>query len=51
MSPDDIAYLEQRAEAQLALAQKACDPRAVQAHYDLAQAYLDRIYGKVGEAA
>jgi len=45
MPPDDIDYLERRAEAQLALAQQARDPRAVQAHYDLATFYLDRIHG------
>lgn len=46
MSRDDTDYLEQRAEVQLELAQNATDPRAVQAHYDLANAYLDRIYGQ-----
>ncbi|GAA4817078.1 hypothetical protein GCM10023232_11620 [Sphingosinicella ginsenosidimutans] len=51
MSPDDVDYLEQRAETQLELAQKARDPRVVQAHYELAQAYLDQIYGAVEEAA
>lgn len=51
MPPEDVDYLEQRAEAQLELAQTATDPRAVQAHYDLATAYLERIHGEVEEAA
>lgn len=46
MPPEDVDYLEQRAEAQLELAQTATDPRAVQAHYDLATAYLERIHGE-----
>jgi hypothetical protein len=51
MSPDDAVYLEERAEAQLELARKAKDPRAVQVHYDLANYYLDRLYGEADEAA
>lgn len=46
MSRDDSDYLELRAETELELAQSATDPRAVQAHYELANAYLDRIYGE-----
>lgn len=46
MPRDDSDYLELRAEAELELAQSATDPRAVQAHYELATAYLDRIYGE-----
>lgn len=42
---DDIDYFERRAEAQIALAQQAVNPRVVQAHYQLATSYLDRIYG------
>jgi hypothetical protein len=38
-------YFERRAEAQIELAQKATNGRAVQAHYQLASAYLDKIYG------
>ena len=45
MASDDMEYLERRAEAEIALAQRAGDARAVQAHYELASAYLDRIYG------
>ena len=46
MAGDDLDYFEQRAEAEIALAQRAGDERVVQAHYELASAYLDRIYGE-----
>lgn len=49
MSRDDPDYLERRAEAQLELAQSATDPRAVRAHYELANSYLDRLYGEADE--
>lgn len=45
MSPDDQAYFERRAEAEIALAQAARHARVVKAHYELASAYLDRIHG------
>jgi len=45
MSPDELAYFESRAEAEICLAQKARHARAVKAHYELASAYLDRIHG------
>lgn len=46
MSPsDETGYYERRAEDQINLAQKAVNSRAVQAHYEIASAYLDRIYG------
>ena len=45
MSQEEQEYLERRAEAELVLAQAAGDGRAVQAHYELASAYLDRIHG------
>jgi len=45
MSQEEQEYLERRAEAELALAQAAAHRRAVQAHYELASAYLDRIHG------
>jgi hypothetical protein len=51
MSPDDADDLERRAEAQLELAREATDPRVVQAHYDLATFYLDRIHGEMESAA
>lgn len=47
MSGDDIIYFQDRAEAEIALAQRAGHVRAVQAHYQLASAYLDRIHGEV----
>jgi hypothetical protein len=45
MSGDDVAYFERRAEDEIHLAQRASHSRAVQAHYQLAAAYLDRIHG------
>jgi hypothetical protein len=47
----DKDYLEQRAEAELALAQAASHPAAVRAHYLLASFYLDRIYGQDNDKA
>lgn len=46
MSQEEREYFERRAEAELALAQRAENRRAVQAHYELASAYLDRIHGE-----
>jgi hypothetical protein len=45
MSREEADYYERRAEAELALAQQARHRRAVQAHYELATAYLDRLHG------
>lgn len=45
MSREEFDYYEGRAETQIELAQRAQCPRAVQAHYQLASAYLDRIHG------
>ena len=45
MSQEEQEYFERRAEAELELAQAAEHRRAVQAHYELASAYLDRIHG------
>ena len=45
MSQEEQEYYERRAEAELALAQSAEHRRAVQIHYELASAYLDRIHG------
>lgn len=45
MSPEEMAYYESRAEAEIALAQAARHARVVKAHYELAAAYLDRIHG------
>ena len=45
MSHDEREYYERRAEAEIELAQRARHEAAVQAHYELASAYLDRIHG------
>ena len=44
-SEEDLNYYEQRAEAEIEMAARAEDSRAVQAHYELANIYLDRIHG------
>jgi hypothetical protein len=46
MRSDDLTYYEQRAQAELELAQHANNAKAVQAHYDLATAYLEKIHGE-----
>jgi len=43
MSHEDSAYFHHRAEVQLALAERAELPQVVLAHYQLANAYLDRL--------
>lgn len=45
MSHDEREYYERRAEAEIELAQAAAHRRVVQAHYELAAAYLDMIHG------
>jgi hypothetical protein len=50
MSPEEAAYYESRAEAEIALAQASRHARAVKAHYELAAAYLDRIHGDAPRA-
>jgi len=45
MSHEEREYFERRAEAEIELARSAQHRRAVQAHYELASAYLDRIHG------
>lgn len=45
------AYLEDRAEAELALAQEAAHPAAVRAHFVLAGFYLDRLHGSRTDSA
>ena len=44
MGDAEKIYLEERAEAELSLAQAAAHPAAVRAHYLLAGHYLDRLY-------
>lgn len=51
MSQEEQEYYERRAEAELSLAQAAGHRRAVQAHYELAAAYLDRIHGDEPKSA
>ncbi|WP_167737593.1 hypothetical protein [Sphingomonas parva] len=46
MSHNELEYYERRAEAEIELAQKARHQAAVQAHYELASAYLDRVHGE-----
>lgn len=50
VSNEDCVYFMARAEAELDLAQRAEHPKAVEAHYLLAQFYLDRVYGDVSLA-
>ena len=45
MAVEDKDYFERRAEAEIAMAQSATHASVVRAHYELATAYLDRIYG------
>ncbi len=45
VSTEDVNYFEKRAEAEIELAASATDVRAVRAHYELANHYLDRIHG------
>lgn len=45
MSHEEADYFQRRAEAEIELAQRAHHIRAVQAHYELASAYLERIHG------
>jgi hypothetical protein len=45
MSREEISYYQSRAEFEIEAAQRARHERAVQAHYQLASAYLDRIHG------
>lgn len=45
MAQQELEYYERRAEAEIELAQKASHQAAVQAHYELASFYLDRVHG------
>ena len=46
MSHQDVDYYERRAEAEIELARQSQSAEAVQAHYQLATFYLDKIYGE-----
>ncbi len=50
MSREEAEYFERRAEIQIEMAQKATDTKAVQAHYELANAYLEKLYGETEPA-
>jgi hypothetical protein len=50
MSHKDMDYYERRAEAEIELAQRSNDTRAVRIHYELASAYLDLIHGDTPKA-
>lgn len=51
MAHEEQDYLERRAEDELLLAQQAKNRRAVQAHYELAAAYLDRLHGETPKSS
>jgi len=40
---EDRSYYQHRAEVEIGHAQRATDPRVVQAYYRLAEAYLERL--------
>lgn len=44
MFEDDRAYYQHRAEVETERAQTATLPKVVQAHYLLAEAYLNKVY-------
>ena len=43
MPQEELDYLQRRAEAELEMAQRSESPEATAAHYQLAEAYLDRV--------
>jgi hypothetical protein len=45
MPREEMEYYQSRAEAEIEAAQQASHDKAVQAHYQLASAYLDLIHG------
>ena len=49
VSDEDCVYFLQRAEAETELAQRAEHPKAVAAHFHLAQSYLDLVFGEGSE--
>ena len=54
MFQDDRSYYQHRAEVEVERAQAATAPGAVRAHYQLAEAYLDKLAvaeGTMAEAA
>ena len=45
MPRDEMEYYQSRAEAEIEAAQKASHTKAVEAHYEIASAYLDLVHG------
>lgn len=43
MFEDDWRYYQRRAEVELGRAEQATEPTVVRAHYQLAEAYLDKL--------
>lgn len=43
MSDEDISYYQRRAEAETKAAQSATGPEAARLHYQMAEAYFDRV--------
>ena len=43
MAQEDVSYYRRRAEVELERAQAATAPEAVAAHYQLANAYLEKV--------
>jgi hypothetical protein len=50
MPREEMEYWQSRAEAEIELAQRASHSKAVQAHYQLASAYLDMVHGETPRA-
>ena len=49
MADEDRDYFYRRAEQEIACAQSACGERQVRLHYQLAETYLDRVFGADGD--
>jgi hypothetical protein len=45
MNAQDGSYMLARAEEEIQSAQRSADPKAVSAHFRLAELYLDAVYG------
>jgi hypothetical protein len=50
VSQEEQDYLESRAEIEMELARQASHEKAVEAHYLMASAYLDRIHGEAQDS-
>ncbi|WP_165356254.1 hypothetical protein [Sphingosinicella sp. BN140058] len=49
MADEDRDYFYRRAEQEIACAQAAAGERQVRLHYQLADLYLDRVFGAEGD--